>query len=58
MTLQELTSKLQTLCHEGHAQDEVMIENTSRRYCLEHVKFYVDKDEDGTPFVLINGNEE
>lgn len=26
MTLQEVTDKLQTLAHHGHAQDEVLIE--------------------------------
>lgn len=26
MTLQELTTKLQTLCHEGHSLDEVLID--------------------------------
>lgn len=53
MTLQELTSHLQSLCHEGHSQDNVMIENIYERYWMEHVKFYVDKTDDGTPFVVI-----
>ena len=26
MTLQELTSRLQTLCHEGYSPDEVLID--------------------------------
>lgn len=26
MTLQQLTSKLQTLCHDGHSLDEVVID--------------------------------
>lgn len=56
MTLQELTSQLQTLCHEGHAQKEIMIENPFCRYYLKNVKFYMDKADNGSQFVAIVEN--
>lgn len=52
MTLQELTSHLQSLCHEGHALCEILYSDGYRRYMLDHMKFYVDKTDDGTPFVV------
>lgn len=58
MTLQELTSHLQTLCHEGHSQEKVMIENLQSRFFLEHTHIYTFQPEGGIPFVLIKETAE
>lgn len=38
MTLQELSTKLQNLCHEGHSLDEVYIDTDGENTSLYEIK--------------------
>lgn len=57
-TLQELTTELQTLCHEGHATDVVCIKILDGYYNIEGLKPLCNvtkEDETKTLFVIEAG---
>lgn len=54
MTLQELTSHLQTLCHEGHSQDKVIFPDMSGS--ADNIQIRVIKGHEDEHYVVISGD--
>jgi len=44
MTLQQFTTKLQAMCHEGHSMQKVAVNVGNIRYAVQNMECIPDKD--------------